>query len=326
MSTETIKYLTYDGLRIFLDNLKTKVLSNYMPLNNYTFEYITTDETTNDIILHVNRANPQIFRWLRGNTEVYEPIIRKTGPIRAYSMPIMDLSSFTENDLVITVGGVTKTYAPFTDTPTVNDVFDRISSHIHPYGWSGYIHYSTSSSLFDYLVFTYWGTDLEMDLDISPDDNFIYYGTRDKYYDTILNYNEIYNIYTNGYTQSLMISGFDLPLRFTQRVFDNAESDLQLSEYSSFKLIQWINEFGNSINMTGSTQQNSIICSDSDNKLIINNNLTPQDNNTISLGDSNYMFSYVHATDFVERGVMLRDTYLEKTSEITYTDIDNAFA
>lgn len=326
MSTETIKYLTYDGLRIFLDNLKTKVLSNYMPLNNYTFEYITTDKTTNDIILHVNRANPQIFRWIRENTEVYEPIIRNTGPIRAYSMSIIDLSSFTENDLVITVGGVTETYAPFSDTPTINDVFERILSHIRPYNWSGYIHYSTSS-LPDYLVFTYWGTDLEMNLDISPATGLMYFNnTGDKYYDTVLNYNEIYNIYTNGYTQSLMISGHDLPLGFTQRTFDNDTHDLQLSKDSSFKLIQWINEFGNSINMIRSTQQNSIICSDSDNKLIINNNLTPQDNNTISLGDSNYMFSYVHATDFVERGVMLRDTYLEKTSEITYTDIDNAFA
>lgn len=324
MSTEPIKILTYDGLRIFLDKIKTRVLSNYMPLNNYTFEYITTNETTNDIILHVNRANPQLFFWELGSQRVNEPYISKTGPIRAYSMYIVDLSIFTQLIMAITVGGNTQTYNKFTTIPTINEVFERILSVIQPYNWSGYIHYSGAVPT---LVFTYWGTDLGMDLDISPSAGLYNSTIGDKYYDAILHYDKIYTMYSYGDQQSLMISGLDLPLGFTRRTFsNNAENNLQLSEDSSFELIQWINEFGNSINMPSSTRHTSIICSDSDNKLIINNNLTPRDNNIISLGDSNYMFSYVHATDFVERGVMLRDTYLEKKSEITYTDIDNAFA
>jgi hypothetical protein len=289
MSTEPIKILTYDGLRFFLDKIKTRVLSNYMPLNNYTFKYITTNETTNDIILHVNRANPQLFFWLLENQLVNEPYISKTGPIRAYSMYIADLSIFTQLKMAITVGGNTQTYGTFTTIPTINEVFERILSVIQPYNWSGYIHYSDASPT---LVFTYWGTDLEMDLDISPSAGLYNSTIGDKYYDAILHYDKIYTIYSYGDQQSLLISGLDLPLGFTQRTFsNNAENNLQLSEDSSFELIQWINEFGNSINMTRSTRHTSIICSDSDNKLIINNNLTPRDNNIISLGDSNYMFS-----------------------------------
>lgn len=221
------------------------------------------------------------------------------------------------------MGGGTTIYNPFPYTPTIEEVFERILICIQSYNWSGYIHYPTSNSS-HFLVFTYWGIDTSMDLDISPAASIMGTNTGDKYYDTILNYNEIYNYYTTGDTQSLMVGNFDLPLAFTQRTFDNI--NLQLFEDSSFELIRWINLMGSVNPMNSSSiRQTSIISGDINNKIIINNNLIPQDNNTLSLGDSDYMFSYVHAMDFCERGVMLRDTYLKRESVMTYTDIDNIF-